>query len=452
MKLLFLCHAHPSLQAGGTEIFAHDLFRTLRARDGVTGLFIAGTSAAQRPASPGTPFQAPPIPATSNPDELLLWTAGFDAFFQSQTDVHGVIPPLTALLRELQPDIVHIHHLMTLGVEMVGLLRRLVPRARIVMTLHDYYALCPHDGQMVTATGALCHAASPDACRLCFPDRTLTDFRLRDLHLAAALRQVDCFITPSRFLRERFMAGPAAAWGVAPERLVYIANGTAELPVAPHRPAPDERRDQFGFFGHINRFKGATVALGASARLSREGVAHALSLHGGTAHQTPAVLEAFAAALAAAPDARHLGPYARADLVRRMAGVDWVVVPSVWWENAPLVIAEAQRQRRPVICADIGGMAEFVANGVDGLHAAVGDAAAFARVMRQGIEQPGLWQRLVAGIKPPPTVVDSAAAHFALYTKLVTVPPKPPRNDIARLMRHLSLAGDTTARAAEGAL
>ena len=54
-----------------------------------------------------------------------------------------------------------------------------------------------------------------------------------------------------------------------------------------------------------------------------------------------------------------------------MAEVDWVVVPSIWWENAPLVIQEAFRHRRPVICGDIGGMAEMVRDGVDGLHAPV---------------------------------------------------------------------------------
>jgi glycosyltransferase involved in cell wall biosynthesis len=434
VKILFLCHAHPSLQAGGTEIFALDLFRQLRARPGITGAFAAGTSAAQRPASPGTPFQAPSAASGANvADEMLLWTAGFDPFFISQTDLHGVVPPLSALLAEMQPDIVHIHHLMTLGVEILALIRRLVPRARIVMTLHDYYAICPHDGQMMTAAGALCHTASPDACRGCFPDRSLSDFRLRDLHMGAALRQVDRFIAPGDFLRERFLAGPFAAWGIGPERILTLRNGTADFAVAPHRVSPDGKRDRFGFFGHINRFKGATVVLDASARLSRAGVGHSLSLHGGTAFQTPAVIDAFNAALAAAPDARHAGPYARADLVRRMAGVDWVLVPSVWWENAPLVIAEAQRQRRPVICSDVGGMAEMVRDGVDGLHAAIGDGAAFAQAMRAGIEQPALWDQLVAGIERPTSMTESAEAHLALYTELLSAP-----QDLARVLRGLA--------------
>ena len=63
------------------------------------------------------------------------------------------------------------------------------------------------------------------------------------------------------------------------------------------------------------------------------------------------------------------------DLPRLMAEVDWVVVPSLWWENSPLVIQEAFLHGRPVICSDIGGMAEKVTDGVNGLHFRAGDRA-----------------------------------------------------------------------------
>ena len=407
MRVLFLLHAHPELQAGGTEIFARDLFRTMR-RGGVTGLFLAGTAQHQRPQSPGTPFQA----VGHEPDELLIWSAGFDPFYMSQTDLHGTANPLAALLQEQQPDVVHVHHLMTLGVEVLGLVRRVLPRARIVMTLHDYYAICANDGQMVTSAGALCHAASPDACHKCFPDHGLTDFRLRNLHIGGALALVDHFIAPSRFLRDRYVA-----WGLAPDRVSVLPNGIPAVDPAAHRAAV--RRDRFAFFGHINRFKGATVALDASARLSRAGVAHALALHGGTDHQAPATLARFEAALSTAPDARHRGAYRREDMAAIIAGADWVVFPSEWWENAPLVINEALQHRRPVLCSALGGAMELVADGVNGLHFPVGDATALAEAMRRSIETPGLWDRLVAGIAPPVGIAESAARHLALYETLL---------------------------------
>ena len=413
MRVMFLLHAHPDLQAGGTEIFARDLFRNLRAR-GVSGVLLAGTAAHQRPASPGTPFQA----IGKANDEILAWTGGFDPFFLSQIDLHGLSQPLAELLREQQPDVIHIHHIMTLGVEIIGLIRRVLPDVRIVMTLHDYYTICANDGQMVTQAGTLCHAARPDACRSCFPERGLTDFKLRDLHIGNALDQVDHFIAPSRFLRDRFIAS-----GLTPDRISVVPNGFPFVEPAPARHAL--RRDRFAFFGHINRFKGATVALAASAMLSEQGVTHALSLHGGTDHQAEPTLARFAAARAKAPDATYRGSYTRSEIPRLIGSADWVVFPSEWWENAPLVINEAFQHWRPVICSGIGGALELVQDGVNGLHFPVGDAASLAATMRRAIEEPGLWQHLVNHITAPVAIDDSASRHLDLYRELLSAPARP---------------------------
>jgi len=157
------------------------------------------------------------------------------------------------------------------------------------------------------------------------------------------------------------------------------------------------------------------VLLDASRRLDGAGVEHRVTLNGGSAYQGGTFLEEFKAALAGAPSVRHQGLYTVAELGGLMAEVDWVVVPSVWWENAPLVVLEAFRHQRPVICGGIGGMAELVRDGVDGLHAPVADPAGLARVMQRAIETDGLWDSLVAGIRPPPTIAEAALTHLNLY-------------------------------------
>jgi glycosyltransferase involved in cell wall biosynthesis len=416
MRILFLSHSHPNLQAGGTEIFSLDLFRELRARDRVMGVYLAGTSVGQRPMAPGTAFQA----VGTASDELLLWTAGFDTFYLSQTDLHGVVPQFASLLRKLRPDIVHVHHTLQLGMELVTMIKRVLPGTRVVMTLHDFYSICANDGQMLTTTGLPCSTASIDSCHRCFPDRSATDFRLRELQIRGGLRTVDRFISPSDSLRDRFVE-----WGIAPDSIEVIRNGLATRPRVPARVARDDRRDRFGFFGHINRFKGATVALDASARLSRSGVAHQMSLHGSSAYQAQETLDLFARSLEAAPDAVYHGAYARSEHTRLIAEVDWVIVPSVWWENAPLVIQEAFAHGRPVICSDVGGMAESVRNSIDGLHFSRGDARSLAQTMQQAIEHPGLWQRLVDGIHPVRTIQDAADEHLALYNSLISAAATP---------------------------
>jgi glycosyltransferase involved in cell wall biosynthesis len=74
------------------------------------------------------------------------------------------------------------------------------------------------------------------------------------------------------------------------------------------------------------------------------------------------------------------------------------VVPSIWWENSPLVIQEAFGHGRPVICSDIGGMAEKVRDGVSGLHFRVGDPISLAETIARACATPGLWKALTSGI------------------------------------------------------
>ncbi|WP_376094454.1 glycosyltransferase [Roseomonas sp. CCTCC AB2023176] len=420
MRILALVHNHPDLQPGGTEVVARGLFRAMRdGGTGVDGLFLAAVTEHLREERPGTLLQAAP---GGRPDEALLWLPHFDRFFLSQPDTHGLAMTLGPLVTDLRPDIVHLHHPLQFGVETMALLRRLMPRgARLVVTLHDYFALCAREGQLLRTDGRLCAGPSPDACRRCLPERSAADHALRRLSLRDAFADADALIAPSIFLRDRFVA---AGWDAS--RITVLPNAVAGgSPPAPHRPlgegagAQSGRRDRFAFLGHINRFKGPLVALAASARLSAAGVAHALSLHGGTAYQPDAFLAEFRAALAAAPAARHHGTYDAAELPRRIAAADWVVVPSIWYENAPLVVLEAFRHRRPVICGDAGGMAELVRDGVDGLHAPIGDPEGWAEVMARAASEPGLWDRLVAGIRPPPGLDDMAAAHLDFYRRLL---------------------------------
>ena len=110
-----------------------------------------------------------------------------------------------------------------------------------------------------------------------------------------------------------------------------------------------------------------------------------------------------------------------------MAAVDWVIVTSIWWENAPLVIQEAAHHGRPVICSDAGGMAEAIRDGIDGLHFRLGDPASLMQTMRRAVEEPGLWQRLAEGIAPPRTIQHAAADHAALYADLLRSRPAPRR-------------------------
>jgi glycosyltransferase involved in cell wall biosynthesis len=407
MRALFLVHGHPALQPGGTEALARSLFHELRVAHGVEGLLLAAADPAQRAPLPGTLLQ--PVGGAAPDDELLVSLGRFDRFHLSQPDAAGLVATLGPIVARLRPEVMHLHHPLAWGIETIDLLRRLAPDAALLVTLHDYFLICPREGQLLTADGRPCPGPATDACRRCLPERSAGEVALRRDHLLGALRGVDGFVAPGEFLRDRFVAA-----GFDPARVAVIRNGVEAGPAAPHRTAPDGRRDRFALFGQLNRFKGALVALGASARLSASGVAHRLALHGPVARHAPFGPE-FDAALAAAPAARAHGAYAPAELPGLIADVDWVLMPSIWWENAPLVLLEAARHRRPVICTGIGGMAELVRHGETGLHAPHADPEGWAGVMAAAIGTEGLWQRLVDRIAPPRGLSALATEHLDLY-------------------------------------
>ncbi len=409
-RILVVAHNHPDLHPGGTEIFAHDLFRAYQ-RAGAEALFLGATNRLHREPRPGTSFQA----IGDAGDEVLMWAGHFDRFFMSQIDLYGTTPDMETLLRDFRPDIVHIHHLLLVGAEFPFIVRRVLPQARIVMTLHDYYPICAHDGLLMRPGGeGPCAAFTPGRLCACLPDVGADRMRLREQHLKTMFRAVDRFVSPSAFLKERYVA-----WGLDGDRIEVVPNGRPLAPPAPHRPSPDGRRPVFGYFGNLNPWKGITTLLQASRRLADAGLDFELRIHGGAPFQGEAFLKDYERLAAEAePQAMRFGPYARDDLPALMAEVDWVVTPSTWWENAPLVIQEAHLHRRPVIASGIGGMAEMVRDGVNGLLAPPGDAAGLARAMSRAMEDGGLWRRLVAGIRAPATIDAVARHHLTLFRTL----------------------------------
>jgi glycosyltransferase involved in cell wall biosynthesis len=406
-RILFICHGHPELVPGGTELFAHDLFRTIRDKGEAETMFLGCVSRLHRPSRTEIGFHA----VGRSRDELLLWVGGFDRFMLGHTETAPVAKSLTELLTSFRPDVVHFHHFALIGLEALALTRRVLPRARIVATLHDYHPICANDGLMVTSAGALCERASPDACHACLPEMAQHRFAARALHMRNMLQLVDRFVAPSRFLKDRF-----AAWGLAAERIEVIPNG---LPDMARAVTPERARHTFGLFGNVAPHKGSLVALNAIARVARDVPDVSLRLHGGMTFPDETFRRDFETALREAGDAAtHCGSYRRDELPKLMAEVDWVVVPSTWWENAPLVILEAFRHKRPVICSGIGGMAELVGDGINGLHVRPGDVGALARVMRRAAQDDGLWQRLTASIPEVPSIHDSVKQHMTLYSEL----------------------------------
>lgn len=401
-RVAIIAHSHPRLRAGGGEVAAWRQFDRLRAR-GVDAWFlgvVAGEDGLRLGAAPGdiTAF---------DPRDLAVRTEAMDPFVMEQPTPSAEDRLLSLILR-LDADIYHFHHVWNIGAGVIRRLRALRPQARIVLTLHEMAPICALWGQMVRADGGLCDTASPLDCAACLPGHAPLSFAIRRTRMLEVLGLMDVLIAPSRFLAERY-----EEWGVPSGRIQLIENGfpagnaTSPAPISSGAEAEALSR-RFAFFGNATPTKGLDVLAGAATILASGPVSGQVTIE---AHGVDAAGFARALPGLSVPATLALrGRYRPADATARMARQGWVIVPSTWWENAPVVIDEARAARRPVIASDIGGMAEKTAGW--GLQFPVGDAGALAALIAELAGDGARWAAM-AGAVPPPTTLDHVLRQWA---------------------------------------
>lgn len=411
-NILIASHSHPQLTRGGAEISAHQLFAALSGSDGYEASFL-GCARDQINQKLGATFSQP-----FSPSEYIYASGAFDWFKFANTDPNFPAA-FRALLAELKPDVVHFHHYLRFGVEVFFLVRDALPNCRIVLTLHEYLAICNHYGQMVTKQHRnLCRQASPLRCNECFKEIDPSDFFLRTLYIQRFFDLVDHFIAPSAFLAERYVA-----WGLPPGKLSVIENIMhrsikRSLDISQERDGPL----RVGFFGQVSELKGIGVLLAAAKFLEKQdefGVV--IEIFGDYSMQPLEFQSHFLAHLATAgSNVVFHGPYDQDNVDALMQSVDVVVMPSIWWENSPVVIQEALRNRRPVVCSNIGGMAEKVRDGIDGFHFPVGNVIALTSLLVRLAKTPARLKAVSESMQVPVASKEIVAQHVKLYSALLS--------------------------------
>jgi glycosyltransferase involved in cell wall biosynthesis len=411
MRVLIISHGHPGFSIGGAEGASHNLFRAINAAgEGHEAFYLARATPPVRRHT-----DTPLLALRQGAREVFLHADAWEPFWLSNGALDDLSGAFANYVTYLNPDVVHFHHVIGLGVEALLQVRRLLPNAAIVFTFHEYLFICVNHGQMVkTNRNTLCRRASPADCAACFPQHSAGGIFQRELFLKDHLALADIFVSPSRFLIERYVEG-----GLPAERFRFVENGLdTDAPTPPRTVAASGRRNRFGFFGQVTEFKGLLVLLDAVSRIPRNIWGDAsLSLFGGNQENQPvAFREQFARHLQiVGRRVKFFGSYRPEELPRLMGQVDWIIVPSIWWENSPLVIQEAFLHRRPLIVSDIGGMAEKVEHGVTGLHFRSASPEDLADRMVEALNSSDLWDRLSAAAPRPPSLNEFANQHLDIY-------------------------------------
>lgn len=283
---------------------------------------------------------------------------------------------LGALLDEVRPDICHGHNIYHhISPSILGLLKsRGIPT---VLTLHDLKIACP----------AYAMLAPDGICERCRGGRLYNVLLHRCIKGSAALsgvvmleavlhrllgsysRCVSRFVVPSRFYVQKL-----SEWGVKRELLRYVPNF---VDVPRYRPQYEPGTD-FIYFGRVSREKGLATLVRATA------AAGSRLILAGTGPDLDELRKLAAQLGAAVTFVGFLSGGALHDAVRAARAV---VLPSEWYENAPMSVLEAYALGKPVIGARIGGIPELVREGETGWGFASGNAESLAEVLRATMHQ-----------------------------------------------------------------
>jgi len=280
------------------------------------------------------------------------------------------------LVDELKPDVSHIGHLNHLSTGIVDVLnKQSIP---ILFTLHDFWLMCPRGQFLTRSIGEnenyqLCSGQENFKCAVsCYKvyfsgvggqlnadaKRWEEWVRTRMEETKSIINKVDRFIAPSKYLMNKFIT----EFEVPESKIRYLDYGFPEH-LARNSKKDSRSKFTFGYIGTHIPAKGVNLLIDAFNKLNSD--VH-LRVYGRDIGQATRALKT--RALQSNGRIEFCGEYQNEDIVAAVFDkIDCIVVPSIWGENSPLVIHEAQACRIPVITADFGGMAEYVQHKVNGL-------------------------------------------------------------------------------------
>lgn len=401
MRVLQVVHGFPPDASGGTEIYVRDLARALRDRGGDQVLVLA------READPARPERTLRREIRDGLDLVLVNNTFRECRSFEETWRDRAIRRLVAgVLDEWRPDVCHVHHVTGLSADLAEETRaRSIPT---LVTLNDYWLLCQR-GQLLDLDHARCAGPNPAGCAQCLHTSREEAMR-RNAGVTRMFETATHFLAPSETLRERFLAH-----GLRPEQVTLARQGIDHAPFEGLERTPGERL-RLGFLGSLMVSKGPDLLLEAFADLPPG--AASLVLHGAySPYHGDDRYRGRLEPLLATPGVRWSGPLAHEAVPAALAALDVVVVPSIWIENAPFVIKEAFLAGAPVVASDLGGMAEHVEHERSGLLFPPGDVAALRRTLIRLVEEPGLVDRLRAGLPRVATIREDAESTRDLYAR-----------------------------------
>ncbi|WP_367751325.1 glycosyltransferase [Ammoniphilus sp. 3BR4] len=308
-----------------------------------------------------------------------------------------------SLIKDESPDLIHFGHIMRVG-EFIKSAKKLgIP---YIITLTDYFFLCPKV-TLLNSKGQTCNGPSNGESCARFCSEIQPEYIKRRLHQAQdMLGSAKKIISPSKFLGRMFEQEFSSKISIIHHGVSYSKIKRNE------RVYKEGSHITFGFAGTLQYHKGADILLESYRKVPSRNTS--LKILGTGQNDYVKKLKG----LAKGDDRiEFCGVFDQTQLGHIFNQIDVMIIPSIWYENYPLVLHEALACQIPVISSNIGGMAEKIKNGKYGFTFDVGKVEQLRKVLTMISAKPEILNKIKDNLKKVhiPTIEQEAYAYERLY-------------------------------------
>jgi glycosyltransferase involved in cell wall biosynthesis len=301
------------------------------------------------------------------------------AMFRTVANPNGMAM-MSAEIEKIRPDLVHVHNFFPLLSPAVYSVCH-AAKVPVLQTLHNFRPICANG--LLMRNGEICHLCVNSSifwgvfyrCYRGSIAGSLATARMIWVHNKRKtwVAEVDHYIALSEFSRRIFIdAG-------FPEDCITVKPNFIKDPGCAPTSGP---REGALYVGRLSEEKGLRLLLEASARYN-----FPLRIAG-------AGPELSALKSLAPVGTVFLGNLTREAVFNEMKRAAVVVIPSLCYENCPVVVLESFACATPVIGSRFGALTEIIEDGVTGFLVPRADSAALGDQIRRALANPHLLRKL----------------------------------------------------------
>lgn len=354
---------------------------------------------------------------------------------------------MNSFLSEFRPDIVHIMHTFRFSASVIDIYKYYnIP---VVMTATDFWFICSRiqlmDSSNKNCCGPKYHGAK---CIRCIAKQTKSPFSVmldkiplillglgafmtkwkssasdnikavqflyqRQSYLMKQFNKIDHVIVPTEIMKRMLRKN-----GAKKENITKLHFGMDNVRLTEEVPTKKFKDSiTFGYIGSILEHKGLHVLIKAFSSLDAENTT--LLIYGDT-NTNPAYTERIKKIAGDDKRIKFMGTFPNAQIKTVFNDIDVLVVPSIWYENTPLVIFSAFEAKTPVIATNLAGLTEVIKHEINGMVFPKNNCKKLQDILNRFINEKTLLEKLSSQIEPVKTIGQSVDELILIYNKLLT--------------------------------